>query len=129
MPINDCPNKETAHIRSVLNKTSWNNALPEPNDNVTREPYVPPLQCTIQEWKALVQKENSVLQKRFYTQQALEITTPICTLFNLNDDQEQAFNIVTHHALKPSSKQLTLYLGGMGGTGKTCVINAILFLF
>jgi hypothetical protein len=51
------------------------------------------------------------------------------TEFNLNTEQERAFRIVANHAtLKPSNK-LRMYLGGMGGTGKSQVIKALMHFF
>jgi ABC-type dipeptide/oligopeptide/nickel transport system ATPase component len=51
------------------------------------------------------------------------------TEFNLNTEQERAFHIVANHAtLKPSNK-LRMYLGGMGGTGKSQVIKALMHFF
>ena len=158
-------NKDTAHIRSILNFTGWNDHSPTDNNCFAQTPYVPPMCFSSQQWKALIQKEKNLainkkalpqsnlptisphinydnsdpnqikiidrwfLQKKFYTQPALMFTTPIATLFQLNEDQTRAFNIITQHALIPPSKQLTFYIGGMGGTGKTRVINAISHFF
>src|SRR4051794_33755360 len=51
------------------------------------------------------------------------------TTFNLNNEQERAFRIVANHAVTPGSDQLKMYLGGMGGTGKSQVIKALIQLF
>jgi ATP-dependent DNA helicase PIF1 len=53
----------------------------------------------------------------------------IRTLWGLNAEQARAFNIVAHHALSDSPEPLRMYLGGMGGTGKTRVIKALLQWF
>ena len=45
--------------------------------------------------------------------------------FQLNRDQDRAFHIVANHATEPHSEQLKMYLGGMGGTGKSRVIQAL----
>ncbi|PBK62523.1 hypothetical protein ARMSODRAFT_845335, partial [Armillaria solidipes] len=47
----------------------------------------------------------------------------------LNKEQQCAFRIVTQHADNPAADQLTMYVGGMGGTGKTRVLNALTAYF
>ena len=49
--------------------------------------------------------------------------------FTLNEEQERAFRIVAQHASIPQSDQLKMYLGGMGGTGKSQVIKALMYFF
>ncbi|KIJ59243.1 hypothetical protein HYDPIDRAFT_101094, partial [Hydnomerulius pinastri MD-312] len=44
--------------------------------------------------------------------------------FSLNKEQEKAFKILTHHAIHPDCDQLRMYLGGMGGIGKSQVIKS-----
>ena len=50
-------------------------------------------------------------------------------MFNLNADQERAFRIVANHSCRPSSEQLKMHIGGMGGTGKSQVLKALMELF
>ncbi|KAK0227843.1 PIF1-like helicase-domain-containing protein [Armillaria fumosa] len=47
----------------------------------------------------------------------------------LNAKQERAFRIVADHAADPTSIQLRMYVGGMGGTGKMHVLNALTSYF
>ncbi|KAK0421548.1 hypothetical protein EV421DRAFT_1726892, partial [Armillaria borealis] len=54
-----------------------------------------------------------------------EITTSVRTEYGLNAEQERAFRIVTQHAANPLADQLNMYIGGMGGMGKTRVLNAL----
>jgi hypothetical protein len=49
----------------------------------------------------------------------------IAVQFKLNAEQRKAFNIVVNHATCVGPEQLLMYLGGMGGTGKTQVIQAL----
>lgn len=49
--------------------------------------------------------------------------------FILNTEQERAFRIIANHAVGPKTEQLTMYLGGMGGTGKSEVIKALIHFF
>jgi len=47
----------------------------------------------------------------------------------LNEEQDCAFNIVAAHAVKKNPIQLTMYLGGMAGTGKSQVIKSLIEFF
>jgi predicted AAA+ superfamily ATPase len=49
--------------------------------------------------------------------------------FRLNTDQERAFRIVANHAVSSNPEQLKMYMGGMGGTGKSQVIKALMHFF
>jgi hypothetical protein len=49
--------------------------------------------------------------------------------FSLNEEQERAFRIIANHVSAPTTEQLKMYLGGMGGTGKSQVIKALIHLF
>jgi len=49
--------------------------------------------------------------------------------FKLNIEQERAFRIVTNHATINNPTQLKMYLGGMGGTGKSQVLKALIEFF
>ena len=42
-----------------------------------------------------------------------------------NKEQQRAFRIVANHVTSASPKQLLMYMGGMGGTGKSQVIKAL----
>jgi hypothetical protein len=49
--------------------------------------------------------------------------------FSLNTEQERAFRIVANHVTLGGTNKLHMYLGGMGGTGKSQVIKALIELF
>ncbi len=49
--------------------------------------------------------------------------------FRLNTEQKRAFRIVANHSVTPRCEQLKMYLGGMGGTGKSQVIKALIEFF
>lgn len=51
------------------------------------------------------------------------------TEYHLNTEQERAFRIIANHASGFQEEQLRMYLGGMGGTGKSQVIKAIIHFF
>ena len=45
--------------------------------------------------------------------------------YSLNTEQVWAFSMISEHSLDQKNEQLRMYLGGAGGTGKSCVINAL----
>ena len=47
----------------------------------------------------------------------------------MNEEQERAFRIIAQHACLPYSNQLKMYLGGMGGIGKSQVIKSLIHFF
>ena len=49
--------------------------------------------------------------------------------FNLNSEQIRAFKIIANHATMDNPEKLRMYLGGMGGTGKSQVIKALMHFF
>ncbi|KIM88987.1 hypothetical protein PILCRDRAFT_47293, partial [Piloderma croceum F 1598] len=49
--------------------------------------------------------------------------------FMLNSEQERAFRIISNHAMMEKPDKLCMYLGGMGGTGKSQVIKALMHFF
>ncbi|PBK65092.1 hypothetical protein ARMSODRAFT_844150, partial [Armillaria solidipes] len=62
--------------------------------------------------------------------QSNEVTIyEVCAEYGLNNEQERAFCIVAQHSTNPMAEQLRMYIGGMGGTGKTRVLNAIMAYF
>ena len=69
------------------------------------------------------------LQRKFYITSEEETIDSICSFYSLNEEQERAFKIISHHAVIGESEQLKMYVGGMGGTGKTQVIKALTCFF
>jgi PIF1-like helicase len=49
--------------------------------------------------------------------------------FILNSEQQRAFRIIANHSVMDRPDQLKMYLGGMGGTGKSQVIKALTHFF
>lgn len=49
--------------------------------------------------------------------------------FFLNEEQQRAFKIIANHATLKNAEQLKMYIGGMGGTGKSQVIKALIKFF
>ncbi len=75
--------------------------------------------------------DRSYLQKSFKAKLISDQKLVISTInkFSLNTEQKRAFKIVANHSLEPNSDQLKMYLAGMGGTGKSRVINALMEFF
>ncbi|KAF8231080.1 hypothetical protein L208DRAFT_1471534, partial [Tricholoma matsutake] len=49
--------------------------------------------------------------------------------FHLNTDQGCAFRIIANHSCSSSFEQLKMHIGGMGGTGKSQVLKALIDFF
>ena len=73
--------------------------------------------------------DKSYLEKTFHSPEHKNSIDTICNEFQLNEEQEHAFKIIANHVVLPSSEQLKMYIGGMGGTGKTQVLKAVCKFF
>ena len=69
--------------------------------------------------------DKSYLDHTFYVDGASDLIHSTVEKFTLNKEQECAFCVITNHAVSKNPEQLRMYLGGMGGTGKTRVIKAL----
>ena len=81
--------------------------------------------------KVLVDTMTSYLSKKFVPNQpeAINVLESVVQKFKLNTEQERAFRIVANHATINNPTQLKMYLGGMGGTGKSQVLKALIEFF
>jgi hypothetical protein len=73
--------------------------------------------------------DKSYLEKSFHIDHLSEAIKDNVKSFSLNTEQERAFGIIANHAISANPEQLRMYLGGMGGTGKTQVIKALSTFF
>lgn len=73
----------------------------------------------------------SYLQKDFKAAESTKqiITDNTVEKFNLNTEQERAFCIVANHATMSKPGHLKMYLGGIGSTGKSQFIKALIYFF
>ena len=69
--------------------------------------------------------DKAYLEKRFHTTKHNSSMDAICKKYSLNDEQERAFRIIANHVVRPNSESLKMYIGGMGGTGKSQVLKAV----
>jgi predicted AAA+ superfamily ATPase len=79
----------------------------------------------------VVVQDISYLRKNFKAEQheKQKIIDNTVIEYMLNNEQERAFRIVANHATMAKPSQLKMYLGGMGGTGKSQVIKALTAFF
>ena len=73
--------------------------------------------------------DKSYLTHSFFSKEWQKNVDSVSKDFNLNKEQECAFRIVANHAYSPDSEQLKMYIAGMGGTGKTQVLKALVEFF
>ena len=69
--------------------------------------------------------DKSYLERDFHVDGASDLIDSTTKDFSLNQEQERAFRIIANHAISRNPEQLRMYLGGMGGTGKSQVIKAL----
>jgi len=73
--------------------------------------------------------DKSYFQKDFNGGIHQKIITESIDKFHLNSERKRAFQIIANHAVSQSDDQLKMYLGGMGGTGKSQVLKALSYFF
>ena len=73
--------------------------------------------------------DKTYLDKNFHKSEASELVDSTAKAYSLNEEQVRAFRIIANHAISDYPEQLRMYLGGMGGTGKTQVIKALTDFF
>ena len=73
--------------------------------------------------------DKSYLECKLHSMVHKQVIDPIVKKFDLNKEQQRAFRIVANHACSSYSEQLKMYIGGMGGTGKTQVLKALMEFF
>ena len=73
--------------------------------------------------------DKAYLEKKFHTTEHNNSMDIICREYCLNEEQERAFRIIANHVVLPNSEPLKMYIGGMGGTGKSQVLKAVSSFF
>ena len=69
--------------------------------------------------------DKSYLEKSFVAGEHTDQINETVLKFKLNKEQERAFRIIANHSVNLHKDQLKMYLGGMGGTGKSRVLEAL----
>ena len=73
--------------------------------------------------------DKAYLEKKCHTTKHNASIDKVCREFELNEEQERAFKIIANHIVMPGSEPLKMYIGGMGGTGKSRVLYAVAKFF
>ena len=73
--------------------------------------------------------DKSYMTRSFFSKEWQKNIDSVSDSFNLNKEQDRAFRIVANHACSPDSEQLKMHIAGMGGTGKTQVLKALVEFF
>ena len=73
--------------------------------------------------------DKSYLEKRFHNSEFQFQIEESIVKFSLNEEQERAFRIVANHAVSPCTEQLKMYIRGIGGTGKSRVLQTLSHFF
>ena len=73
--------------------------------------------------------DKSYMTRSFFSKEWQKTIDSVSNDFNLNKEQERAFRIVANHACSSDSEQLKMNIAGMGGTGKTQVLKALVEFF
>jgi len=75
--------------------------------------------------------DKSYLLKSYHAGKCHSFIEDSIKKFNLNREQERAFRIIANHAsgTRTEQPQLKMYIGGMGGTGKSQVLKALSHFF
>ena len=69
--------------------------------------------------------DKSYLEKSFVAGEHANQIGDMVLKFSLNKEQERAFRVVANYSISQHQDQLKMYLGGMGGTGKSRVLAAL----
>lgn len=77
----------------------------------------------------IIDKAYLDIEYKAATQEIRETLDKTVADFTLNEEQERAFRIIANHSVDPTATQLKMYIGGMGGTGKSQVIKALTSFF
>ena len=73
--------------------------------------------------------DKTYLEHSFKASEGQQFIDNTATEFCLNEEQERTYQIVANYATTKNTDRLKMYIGGMGGTGKTQVIKALIKFF
>ena len=73
--------------------------------------------------------DKNYMTRSFFSKEWQKNIDDVSNTFDLNKEQDRAFRIVANHACSPDSEQLKMNIAGMGGTGKTRVLKALVEFF
>ncbi|KAF9455683.1 hypothetical protein BDZ94DRAFT_1179492, partial [Collybia nuda] len=128
---------------SYLTPTQWKNTVLEEKSLLLKQkfkyvPDSPKQSCTkkFSDFKNNNVNKVEILGPEFWRQtwkaeqaKVQEIIDKVAIHWELNEDQERAYRIIANHASSEQENSLKMYIGGMGGTGKSRVIKALVDMF
>ena len=130
--LNSTPCTDMTYITasSHLPPTRWKPMLQDKRQQVLEKKVIPSakgMDTSTESFMPNVVKimDKAYLERKYHTTEYNGTMDSICNEFNLNDEQNRAFRIIANHVVLPNSEPLKMYIGGMGGTGKTGVLNAV----
>jgi hypothetical protein len=122
----------------IATATSWANTIKDIHKSTLNEQKIDNEDLVLKEregkftrWNEVIIEDGSYLNKNF---QALldedqQVIEHVVKEKLLNKEQERAFRIIANHATVGNISPLSMYIGGMGGTGKSRVIHALRLFF
>ena len=116
-------------LRRSVQSTTGASVTESPNNAAAHDGTVciiSPSSCSIQSHAAFLETVDPLL----FSDKDITVTMKeTCAHFTLNAEQIRAFVTVAVAVVRGSADQLLMYLGGMGGTGKSQVIKALTSFF
>ena len=109
--------------QNIQKKKNENNISVKAEEINSQKLYTP---CNLNVVKVV---DKSYLDKNFQGVKASDLINTTVQDYSLNAEQEHAFRIIANHAVCQNPEQLHMYIGGMGGTGKSQVIKALSHFF
>ena len=124
-------------VSGIFSGTEWKNAVSSKRHGIL-ENRLQHFQCqstgdtsmrgsSIFEGVKIVDKDY--LEKKCFNSRWKNEMDSVIKDFHLNTEQERAFCIVANNSCRSSSEQLKMHIGGMGGTGKSQVLKALMDFF
>ncbi|KAJ7089425.1 hypothetical protein C8R44DRAFT_560449, partial [Mycena epipterygia] len=142
MNVGDQSENQTPQCADTLlppfkRRSEWNNIVKHQRAQLISNKLADmPSLAELQERRRQVKNDVTIVPHDFFNrvgstdaQSHANEVAKIVTTFKLNVEQERAFRIVADHAAAPQLTPLRMYLGGMGGTGKSQVLKAISAFF
>ena len=109
--------------QAIQNKKKENNISVTTEEVKSQELYTP------SDPNVVEVVDKSYLDKNFQGGKASDLINTTVLEYSLNEEQERAFRIIANHAVCQNPERLYMYIGGIGGTGKSQVIKALSYYF
>ena len=136
--INYAPDSFKRITPELLSRPDWNNLVASTRKAISdlRMKYLPIKSTPTHIPSTIEPNDVQIVGAEFFLKDyqikesnAQAIVEDIIIEFSLNEEQERAFRTVANHASSLEPPPLKMCLAGMGGTGKTQVIKALISMF